>query len=167
MKTTITSDISKTSARYRAMARLLPAALKKATQDLAQNEALPLFQNTVATWEHDVQFQVVETPRGHTVQTQDQIYAYVDKGTRAHEIAAKRAPLLRFTGPYQPKTKVNVISSFNGGRGTIWTSKLSVHHPGTLARNFSQIILKRIQAKAANRVRKALNEAAAGAGFGL
>ena len=158
MKTTITSNIGKTAARYRAMAKLLPQALKAATQDLAQNEALPLYEKTVATWQHAVDFQVIETPRGHTVQTEDQVYKYIDRGTRV-----RRALMSR---DWRSKTKVNVISSFSGAGKMLFVSrKLSL--PGIEARNFSQIILRRVQDKAASRVRKALNEAAAGAGFGL
>lgn len=158
MKTTITSDISKTAQRYRTMAKKLPDALKAATRDLAENEAKPLFEQTTATWQHEVQFQVIETPRGHTVQTQDQIYKYIDRGTRV-----RRALMSK---DWKSKTRVNVIGSYSGAGKVLYISrKLTL--PGIEARNFSQIILKRVQAKAADRVRRALNEAAAGSGFGL
>ena len=166
MRLIIRSDIGKTSIKYRNLARLLPATYKAALLDLG-NDALILYEKTTATWTHDVQFQVVPTPRGVSVQTDDEIYKFVDFGTRAHVIEARRAPVLRFRGPYHAKTIVNYIASYQGGRGNQWTSKRKVQHPGTRARNFSKLIKEHIQGLAANRIKRALSDAAAGSGFGL
>jgi hypothetical protein len=166
VRVVITSNVSKVSARFQALARKMPEVKKRATRSLA-DEALELFDKTTETWTHGVQFDVIETPRGHTVQTDDPIYRYVDMGTPAHLIRARNVPLLRFMGPYHAKTKPNVIASYKGGRGRIWVSKRQVNHPGIEARNFRKIIFDRMQRKAANRLREFLREAAAGSGFGL
>lgn len=168
MKIVVTSNTTKIAQRYRNMARNLPGIVDGAIHALVRDEALPLFGNTTTTWTHRPTFEAVPTPRGWAVKVDPAFpYGWVNQGTPAHPIEAKRALLLRFTGPYHAKTKVNIISSFAGGRGKVWVSKRRVQHPGIQARNFTDIIMKRIQARAANRVRAALNEASYGAGSGL
>jgi hypothetical protein len=167
VKVVLQSNITQVSARYRNMARNLPGVVDRALQSLAHDEGVPLFQNTTKTWQHKPTFTVDKTERGWAINTTDQIYQWVDQGTKPHIIAAKNVLLLKFPGPYQPKTKPNVIGSFNGGVGKVWTSKRMVHHPGTEARNFRDIIMRRLQARAANQVRAALDEASWGMGTGL
>lgn len=167
-KSIVTSNTSQVSARFKRMARNLPGVVDKSIHDLVEDEALPLFEKTTATWNDKPEFLVVKTARGYGVRVEPQYpWDYVNKGTRAHPIEARNVPLLRFTGPYHAKTKVNVISSYHGGRGRVWVSKRMVQHPGIEARNFSDIILKRVQARAANRVRKDLSDASYGAGTGI
>lgn len=165
-KLVITSNSSKVSARYQRLIRRVPGVLSTTIEQLGA-EAIPLFNATTATWKNKPQFVAEPTARGITVVTDDPIFHFVDAGTRPHPIEAKNVPYLVFAGPYHAKTKVNVISSFNGGRGKVWSSKKRVKHPGTEARNFSDIIFKRIQARAANVLRKNLDEAIAGSGTGL
>lgn len=168
LKTQITSNIGKVSARYKKMARNLPGIIDKATKAIIEDEALPLFNNTVRTWKHQPRFMARKVYHGYGVEVNPlQPFEWVNKGTKAHEIEARNAPLLRFTGPYHAKTKVNTIASYNGGRGNVWVSKRRVHHPGTEARNFTDIIMRRVQTRAADRMRKALSEASYGAGMGI
>lgn len=165
-KLVITSNSSKISARYRRIAARMPNVITQTLQQLADG-AIPMFDQTVATWSNKPTFQTSFTQRGVTVNTDDPRFGWVDRGTRPHVIEAKNAPLLRFQGPYHAKTKVNVISSYQGGRGKVWVAKKRVNHPGTEARNFSHIIFTRVQARAANTLRANLDEAIAGSGTGI
>lgn len=168
MKVVVTSNTTKIAARYRRMARNMPGIVQQAVHDLVQREAVPLFQNTTRTWTNQPTFETTQTAMGWAVKvTPEYPYAWVNAGTRPHVIEAKHAMLLRFSGPYHAKTKVNVIGSFKGGRGNKWTSKKRVNHPGVEARNFSDIIMKRIQTRAAGAVRDALNQASYGVGQGI
>jgi hypothetical protein len=168
VKLVITSNSTKIAKRYRNMARNMPGLVQNAIGELVQTEAVPLFGKTTATWTHKPTFEAVPTERGWAVKaTPEYPYAWVNRGTKPHIIQARRATLLRFTGPYHAKTKVNVIWSYKGGRGKVWVSKRRVKHPGIQARNFTDIIMRRVQARAAGYVRDKLNEASYGAGTGL
>lgn len=168
MKIVVTSNTTKVAARYRRMARNLPGVVQQALGDLVRDEAVPQFQSTARTWTRQPKFEPVQTDRGWAVKVDPVLpWSYVDQGTRPHIITARNAPLLRFTGPYHAKTKVGVIASYKGGRGNVWVSKRRVKHPGIEARNFRDIIMRRMQQHAASRVRDALNQASYGAGVGL
>lgn len=168
MKTVVTSNSTKVAKRYRNMARNMPDLVRRAVGDLVQTEAVPLFGKTVATWRQQPTFEQVPTARGWAVKVTPEFpYTWVNAGTKPHIIEARNAKLLRFSGPYRSKTKVNVISSYAGGRGKVWVSKRRVKHPGTEARNFTDIIMRRIQARAAAYVRDKLNQASYGAGTGI
>lgn len=167
-KNVITSNITKVSAHYKKMSRNLPGVIDRSIRDLVEEEALPLFEKTTGTWQRRPRFTTRKTARGYGVEVDPLFpFEYVNKGTKPHVIEARNVPLLRFTGPYHAKTKVNVIASYQGGRGRVWVSKRLVHHPGIEARNFSDIILRRVQARAADRIRRDLREASYGAGVGI
>jgi hypothetical protein len=74
-------------------------------------------------------------------------WVWADQGTRPHVIRARNKPRLLFRTAFTPKTKPNIISSFNGSRGGGWASPVSVNHPGTQPRNFSKVIVKRRKKK--------------------
>lgn len=167
-KSVVTSNTSQISARYKRMARNLPGVIDRAVHDLVEDEALPLFEKTTQTWQRRPRFTTLKRARGYGVRVDPLFpFAYVDRGTKPHPIEARNAPLLRFTVPSRAKTRVNVITSYRGSRGNQWVSKRRVQHPGIEARNFSDIILKRVQARAAGRVRKALSDASYGSGTGI
>lgn len=164
----ITSNSPQLSAYFQRVARQLPEVLDEAVRQSAL-DAQTMYQTTVATWTHQPTFVLQHENTGRWgIKTDSEIYGYVDKGTPPHEIVARRAPLLRFTVPFTAKTKPRFIASYAGSRGDQWVSKKSVHHPGTKARQFSQIIQQRAQAPTANRLRAALKQAIySGSGAGL
>ena len=168
MKQIVTSNISKVSARYKRMSRNLPGVIDRATRDLVEDEALPLFEKTVRTWQRAPRFTTRKTARGYGVAVDPLFpFAYVNEGTKPHVIEARNVLLLRFTVPFRAKTKPNIISSYRGSRGNQWVSKRRVHHPGTEARNFTDIIMRRVQARAKSRIIAALKDASYGAGVGI
>jgi len=161
----IRSDAGKLGKSMRGLARKHPQTVRVATREVAV-EAQTLFERTVHTWTNPPQFTIEEARGTFRVGTDDPRYKWVDEGTRPHEIRPRRASVLRFTGPYQPKTKPGVLASYAGGRGRIVIWAQRVMHPGTEARGFSTIIRERVQATAANVVRAALRVLYAGEGFG-
>lgn len=159
MKTVITSNITKVAARYRRMARNLPGVVNNAIKSLVTDEAVPLFEATVNTWQRQPTFTPSQTPRGWAVQVAPEYpYGWVNRGTRIRYATMSK--------DWRSKTKPNVIASY-AGRGRLLFVSRKRPRPGIVARNFSTIVMTRIQARAANRVREALNEASYGAGQGL
>lgn len=159
MKTVITSNITKVAARYRRMSRNLPGVVDNAIKALVTDEAVPQFETTVKTWQHQPTFTPTATARGWAVQVAPEYpYGWVNRGTRIRYATMSK--------DWRSKTKPNVIASY-AGRGRLLFVSRKRPRPGIQARNFSTIILTRIQARAANRVRDALNQASYGAGQGL
>lgn len=108
--------------------------------DQTGNLILRDLQSTVRTWKHKPTFYVVihKTSGEYAIiaGTDNLIYKFVDGGTKAHPIRAKRSPYLVFQGGYTAKTRVNIIGSQEGGASGDWVKKQEVQHPGTKARNF-------------------------------
>lgn len=70
-------------------------------------------------------------------------WVWGDKGTKPHKIRAKNKPRLVFKAGYSPKTKVGTLASFPGGSFGPTVSKFEVQHPGTEARGWSELVMKR------------------------
>ena len=126
--------------------------------DDAKDEALKDFEKTTATWSHGVDFAAKKQADGYLLGTDNQIWKWGDKGTKAHTIvASKRA--LRFRGGYKAKTRPAWIGSGAGGAtGSVVFRKI-VHHPGTKARNWSTLIGKRWRSLLGTYVQKRISEA--------
>lgn len=111
------------------------------------------YQATTKTWDHKPDFERTYSVDIKAMEifvgTDDQIYAYVNYGTRPHDIWAgyytgkSNKKTLAFPSSFTPKTRPNVIGSSRGSKGgeTVFTPY--VHHPGTKARNFDKVILKK------------------------
>lgn len=144
------------------------AALNKAADDSA-NDILLDFELTTATWNHQPKFeklvQVGPDEIAVLVGTDDEIYGYVDKGTKPHIIAPKKpGGVLAFPSGYTAKTRPNVASSSNGGSGGDTVFAAYVLHPGTEARNFDKVIQKDWEKKFKRRMEQAMSEAASASG---
>lgn len=119
------------------------AAVQKAYQRAAK-ELVADFEKTAATWEHRPRWVVRVGPGGVSVRTDDAIWGYVDKGTKPHEIRARRAKALRFASGYTAKTRPGSIIARAGGPAPGEPAfAQSVQHPGTKARGFT----RRLRAK--------------------
>jgi len=123
------------------------------------------YEKTTASWRVKPKF---ETMIGLTraegasvfVGTDDEIYGYVDQGTRPHVIRPRRARFLRFRTGYKAKTSPRKIGSGPGGAsGPVRFAKI-VHHPGTQPREFSPTIRKRRRRKFTRRMVKAMQAGA-------
>lgn len=159
MKVVVTSNSTKIADRYRRMARNMPGLVQQAIHDLVQSEAVPLFQNTTRTWTSQPTFEPTQTARGWAVKVDPPFpYGWVNHGTRIRYATMSK--------DWKSKTKPNVIASY-AGRGRVLFISRKRPRPGIVARNFSDIIMRRIQTRAAGYVRDKLNEASYGAGQGL
>lgn len=118
----------------------------------AENDIKKLFRETVSTWKYKVPMYSKRThkatswisdigPRG---KGQD-LYAWIDLGTKPHIITPKNAPALRFFRGYQARTKPRVIGSGPQRRFGNFVRAMKVKHPGIEPREFSETIGKHYQ----------------------
>ena len=129
---------------------------------------LNLFKDTVKTWEHKVVFKLEMKVVGvgtlgakemtTEVTTDDEIYRYVDQGTKPHIIRPKYAKRLAFPSIFSPKSRPRSLKAEAGSRGPVDTFRQEVHHPGTEARDFT----KEIKALVSVTFRKAMTATMAG-----
>jgi len=149
--------------------------------NVLENEAKPMlikqFDAVVANWEHKPVFKARKFIRPNKIwidvfptgENAD-IWKYVSRGTKAHKIKAKNAPLLAFMwgGPGSYKAKTKPGGGF-GGPGTVAGGtmhfKKEVNHPGNKARKFEEDIAKtqkpefsRLMENAWRRTIRALNK---------
>jgi hypothetical protein len=122
------------------------------------------FEGTVENWETKVDFKVETEQNGSsmtlTVYTTNEIYGYVNDGTRAHTIVPVRAPALRFASGFVSKTRPNSLRSGAGRSfGPMVTAKI-VHHPGTTPRHFTKYIALKHTRDLFEHVQDAVNRAA-------
>lgn len=132
------------------------------------------FKKTVATWKKKPKFEkiVAVDPNVEVlVGTDNEIYGYVNDGTRPHPIFAKRAKALSFRwggkGSYRPKTKPRFIGSVPGGPTGPRVAFPYVQHPGTKARKFDETIQKKWTRAFKTRMEKAMSSAAKTSGHGI
>lgn len=123
------------------------------------------FEKTTRTWKHKVAFKDTSTESGDeataSVETKDEIYGYVDQGTKPHIIRPrKRKGLLSFKSKYKAKTTPHVINSHQGGASGKQVFARVVHHPGTDPRYFTRDIQAAWQPKFKKRIESAIARAA-------
>jgi len=111
-------------------------------------------EKIVADWKHQPEFQGRKVIKPDSISIyifsvgpNKNIWVYVDKGTKPHVIRAVNAPLLKFKTGYQAKTLAKPARTVvGGGRATgPWVSAVSVNHPGSEGRGFSEQIATDIE----------------------
>lgn len=137
-------------------------SLEKIVLEEAKKEAKKLkqeFGGTVSRWKRKPQFTITLQEGGHfEIGTDNEIYKYVDEGTKPHVIRAKNAPYLSFyrTG-FVSKTKANSLNTRAGRKANAdFTKVKQVNHPGTEPRNFTKLIRERSRKRYGNNVIKAI-----------
>ena len=132
------------------------------------------FEETTKTWKHKPKF--VETVTGGKglggfaieVTTTDEIYGYVDQGTKPHIIRPKKpGGMLAFASAFSPKTKPRVLGSTAGHVGPVDTFRQEVQHPGTEAREFTKEIEKKWQPRFRQKMEAAMKDVAKASGHAL
>lgn len=145
-------------------------ALAAAARDVA-NGVEGDFKATTATWKHKVAFtkivSIEPSPIEILVGTDDEIYRYVDEGTRPHLIFAKNAKVLAFPSAYSAKTAPRVIGSQAGGGSGPTLFRPYVEHPGTEARQFDQTIRDKWDPKFKRAMEQAMKAGAKASGHGI
>jgi len=145
--------ISDVKGIIREMAKIVkvPDAAQKAIEKYTQEDVMPLFEATVTTWDHSVEFKRDESftldIKSIRVYTDDYVWNLVSEGAKKHTIVPKNAPFLRFQSEFVPKSKVGWIGSQSGGKSGNWVHRKSVDHPGFAAREFEKAIAKEAKPK--------------------
>lgn len=143
--------------------KAMRAALLDGLKDVAKDVDTD-FAKTYATWKSKPKFrtQVELRDRGgrFEVSTDDEIYRYMDEGTRPHIIRPRHAQRLAFRGNYNAKTTPRVIGSTQGGASGPDVFANVVHHPGTKAREFAITLRDKYRRTFGKSMRKALDKAA-------
>lgn len=147
-----------------AMRLTLLNAMRKAARAIRKD-----FEKTTETWAHKPKFEELISLTGPgpvvLVGTDDEIYGYVDKGTRPHEIWAgsytgkSDKETLAFRTGHKAKTQPRVIDSGPGGSSGDLVFPIMVHHPGTEAREFDVTIAKQWDGAFKRRMESAMVEA--------
>jgi hypothetical protein len=119
------------------------------------------FKRTTRTWEHKVAFTVIKAGMNGgalegAVGTDDDVFNFVDKGTKPHLILPNSAQALHFQTGYASKTSPNVVGSHTGGPSGGFVFADHVNHPGIEARNLSDEIIRRRQGMLESRVEQAI-----------
>lgn len=122
------------------------------------------FEKTTATWKRKPSFTMLVslTRPGPTlvVGTDNEIYGYVDQGTKPHIILPKNSPYLVFKSGFSPKTRPRVIGSSPGKTFGDTIISRGVIHPGIAPREFSITIQKKWQSPFKRDMEKAMKTAA-------
>ena len=109
------------------------------------------FEKVTSDWQHKPDWkQQLKSKRATSELTvypsgkNAKIWAWVSRGTKAHRIAARRAPLLAFRTNYSARTQPVGRYSVGSGRATgPLVFARTVNHPGNKARKFEEVISKK------------------------
>lgn len=128
----------------------------KAAMDNAAKQAKAEFEKTTATWSRRPEF-TIEAPSefSRTIATDSEIYGYVNDGTRPHIIPVSGTAVI-FPGGL-PKTAPRIIGSGTGSPGKRTFTTKPIHHPGTEAREFDDVIAEQMEPKLATEIQRAVD----------
>lgn len=120
------------------------------------------------TWTTKVKFKIrLSNEQGNLVvdiTTTNNIFRYVNEGTKPHIIRAKNAPYLRFfASGFAAKTKPGRLTSGTGAKANSdFRQVKQVDHPGTKARNYTRLIAKKYAPKFQGLMKTAIQRAVKG-----
>lgn len=141
----------------KAFTRAMNKAAKSAASDIKGD-----FEKTTKYWRHKPVFEKVVQIGPNAVAvlvgTDDEIYGYVDGGTKPHVIRATRAKMLRFLSEYRAHTQPRVLESGRGGARGKAIYRKEVMHPGTEAREFDKLISEKWKDAFKRRMEQAMKE---------
>ena len=113
------------------------------------NRGASEFSKTTSSWDTRVGFDVrKQSDEEYSAGTDNEIYGYVNDGTRPHTIRARDGGLLAFQSGYNAKTTPRQIGSQSGGPFGPTVYAQEVQHPGTAPRDFDDAIAEKLQPEA-------------------
>ena len=138
-------------------AKLIKIALKNAA-----TAAKVDFRVTTQTWKHQPQFSIDDTSRSddyaYEITTDDEIYGYVNFGTRPHIIRPRNRKALSWIGTgYRAKTRPRQIKSNQGSNNNTIVYTKIVQHPGSEAREFDTTIAAKWQDELPKLIQQAID----------
>jgi hypothetical protein len=133
------------------------------------------FEETTETWKHQVKFEhgisITARQARAFVETMDEIYRYVNDGTRPHRIPKTGNANLRFKwggkGSYRAKTKPGRLGSRPGGPNGPVVHRAWVQHPGTDPRKFDEQLAKRWRGLIPRALNSAMSDAVKASGHAV
>lgn len=136
-------------------------ALRRAIENALTGEAKAVkvdLDTTTQTWKHRPEFTIEQDEGRRTVATDDEVFEYVDEGTKPHIITAKNPnkPLTFGVGG-SPKTAPRVIGSRSGTRGSAIVRAQVVHHPGTAPREFTDTVKEKWDDRLPDMIQRAID----------
>lgn len=142
--------------------------MRKAIENAGKESAKAVevdFNVTTRTWNHKPDFKIRHQQyiAIWEISTDDEVYGYVDAGTRPHIIKVKNARFLHFyrTG-FRAKSRAGWIGSNKGkAANKDETFVKSVSHPGNQPRNFAKTIQKKWATEWPRQLARAIRAAAA------
>lgn len=152
-------------------------AFKKASEKISK-EIKKEFEITTIGWDTDVVFEELVAVGPDAIEvlvaTDNEIYGYVNDGTRPHKIRAKPGKTLAFKwggpGSYKAKTAPGkLVHNPSGGNvvGGKFVRPMEVDHPGFEGRNFDKIITKEFTPKYKRAMEAAMKVGAANSGHAM
>lgn len=139
-----------------------PQAMARAITNTMNATALAIqtdFRVTAQTFDDKPTF-AIDSPTAYTrtIGTDDENYTRLNVGTRPHIIAPRPGGTLVFRTPFRSKTVPRTIGSGAGskGRNVVFTRK-PIHHPGTEARAFDQVIAEKWRRQFAQIMQRAID----------
>jgi len=142
----------------RANFKAVEAAVKRA-MERAADEATELLEEATRTWDNQPEFEQVWLKDGVVIGTDDEVFQFVDEGTKPHIIEPKRpGGLLRFRTGYIAKTLPNHLGSWGGGANGSVVIRRSVRHPGTKPRNFIKLVDKEMRKRVPELIQEELDK---------
>lgn len=136
----------------------------EAILDQTERDFRSKFGQSVDGWEHRVAFRGRRDMTGQHARlvygTNDDIYTFVSKGTKPHEIKPKKkGGRLRFQKGHRAKTRRGSLQSGSGGRSGEAVFAGKVKHPGSEPRDFDKTVVKQVQPKFEGYVREEIEKA--------
>jgi hypothetical protein len=117
------------------------------------------------TWATPVKFDVRSALEAGsaviTISTTNEIFGYVDQGTKPH-IIRPRGKALMFGAGFAPKTQPGIIGSSSGASGGAVVFAKYAQHPGTKPRKFTETIARRYQTALTTAVKSAISRITGG-----
>lgn len=150
---------------FREARNVIAEEMRKVSEEMVAD-----FQATVESWSNKPTFDVNLSLEGNVpsieITTQDEVYGFVDQGTKAHFVGPVNAKALAFQTGYTPKTSPGVIGSTAGGAsGPIAFSKGHMVS-GIKPRKFSEKITIKWRSEFGKRMIVAMKLAAKATGHG-
>lgn len=135
-------------------------ALSRAIENTLDNVAKDIkvdFDVTTQTWNERPDFTIEKREGYRFIGTDNEIYGYVNFGTRAHPIRPLGSGVLRFQTGFRPKTVVRQIKSNAGSHFGPFAAAREVMHPGTEARAFDEVIKEKWDGLMQNTFQRAID----------
>lgn len=160
----LTKAIKPKRINEKAMYDILNRELESISKDILFD-----FEVTAYTWNHKPEFTRLVSIGPSSVDilvgTDDEIYKYIDEGTKKHFVGPKKKGVLAWRTNYVPKTSPGSMIATGGGASGPFAFDSKGHMvSGIKARKFTKTIQKSWEKKFKSRMEKAMKEAAQSTG---